>query len=289
MRVPQHLDPFVLSSFVAVVDTGSLRGAAAKVGRTEAAVSVQMAKLEALVGEPSLFRRDGRRKVLTERGEMFLAHARRLLSVERAVIDMVANTQRPRLVRLGVPDDYSALLPQIFRGFSIAQPSVEVELQCHPSGVLNEMVDAGSIEVAIITRALGQIQTDILRSEPLVWVSADGDLPLRREIIPLATFQHGCTTRRHCIEALAGAGRAYEVVLSSPSLTGVLQPVKSGIAVTAIPRCSISDDLSIVRNVHNLPTLPSLELLLTYNATRGLAPDAEALADVIRAELAVSN
>ncbi|VVD95794.1 LysR family transcriptional regulator [Pandoraea horticolens] len=53
----KNLDLELLRTFVAVADARSFAGAGVRIGRTQAAVSQQMQRLEALVGVP-LFRRE---------------------------------------------------------------------------------------------------------------------------------------------------------------------------------------------------------------------------------------
>ena len=62
----------------ALAETGSLQGAADRLHRTQAAVSMGLRKLEETAGF-ALFDRDGYRLALTNRGEQFLRQARELL------------------------------------------------------------------------------------------------------------------------------------------------------------------------------------------------------------------
>ncbi|RUU64701.1 LysR family transcriptional regulator, partial [Mesorhizobium sp. M2C.T.Ca.TU.009.01.2.1] len=72
------LDLNLLKTFVAVVETGSLSNAAPRVGRSQSAVSMQMQRLEDIVGNQLLVR--GPRTVTPNAiGEDFLVYARRLL------------------------------------------------------------------------------------------------------------------------------------------------------------------------------------------------------------------
>lgn len=286
MTPHRHLNPQLLSTFVAIAEVGSFLRAAQVVGRSEAAVSLQMRRLEEAIGEPTLFRRVGRRKELTERGEIFLAHARALLGTERSIIDLFARTRASTSVKLGVPDDYSSLLPPIIKAFSIERPDVEIETHCQPSATLADMLEAGALELAIVTRPPDEIAIDSIRPEPLVWVAAAGGSAVRRDVLPLATFQQGCLTRSLSIEALAMAGRPFEIVFSSPSVSALLQPVKSGIAVAAMARCSMPDGLTILDAKHSLPDLPALNIALRRGRSGKMTSGAEMLADVIRTVLA---
>src|ERR1700722_19129534 len=78
--MPVNLPTNVLRSFVAIVDSGSMLSASARVFVTQSALSLQMKRLEELV-QRSLFARDGRRLSLTPAGEVLFNFARRLLSL----------------------------------------------------------------------------------------------------------------------------------------------------------------------------------------------------------------
>ena len=79
------LDLDVLRTFVAIAETGSFTTAANAVFRTPSAVSMQIKKLEDILGR-SVFARDARSVTLTTDGEMLLGYARRLLSINREVV-----------------------------------------------------------------------------------------------------------------------------------------------------------------------------------------------------------
>lgn len=70
----QNVDHVLIRAYLAVAKTGSVRSASKIVGRTAAAVSNQIARLEAALGQ-KLFMRNGRGMVLSVSGQKFLIHA----------------------------------------------------------------------------------------------------------------------------------------------------------------------------------------------------------------------
>jgi len=72
------LDPKLLGVLVAVVETGSITGAAVRLGVTQSAVSHLVAKLRGVVGD-DLFVKAGRGVVATARAHRLAARAHRLL------------------------------------------------------------------------------------------------------------------------------------------------------------------------------------------------------------------
>ncbi len=73
------LDGRLLKLLLAVVETGSITGAALQLGVTQSAVSHLLDKLRAITGDP-LFVKSGRGIVATQRAVLLAVHARELLA-----------------------------------------------------------------------------------------------------------------------------------------------------------------------------------------------------------------
>src|SRR3954468_15635995 len=74
-----NFDIDALRAFVVANDLGGYGRAAARLGRTPSAVSLQMKRLQRDVGAP-LYRKDGRRTALTEIGALVLRFAREIVA-----------------------------------------------------------------------------------------------------------------------------------------------------------------------------------------------------------------
>ena len=130
----------LLRTFVAVHDTGSITLAGKQVGRTQPAITHQMHRLERALGRP-LFDGERRHGALTRDGEVLLAYARKLLSLNDEIRDRFEGPDIAGRVRLGVPDLYAAfLLPAVLAGFARVYPQVEIELRCSRSVQLRAAV-----------------------------------------------------------------------------------------------------------------------------------------------------
>ncbi len=99
---------------MAVHDTGSITLAGKQVGRTQPAITHQMHRLERALGRP-LFDGERRHGALTRDGEVLLAYARKLLTLNDEIRDRFQGPDIAGRVRLGVPDLYAAafLLPSV--------------------------------------------------------------------------------------------------------------------------------------------------------------------------------
>ena len=112
------LDPDVLRSFIAIAEEGGFARAGEVVNKTQSTVSMQMKKLEETLGV-AVFRKDGRRNVLTHDGERLLEYARRLVQLNDETVQVFRQPELSGAVRIGTPDDYAeTFLPEIFARFS---------------------------------------------------------------------------------------------------------------------------------------------------------------------------
>ncbi|MFD2265158.1 LysR substrate-binding domain-containing protein [Lacibacterium aquatile] len=266
------LDPDLLRTFLAIVEDGSFRAAAERVGRTQSAVSMQIARLEEAAGH-ALFTRERPWPRLTPKGELLLGYARRLLALQEEAVTALSGTTARGNVRFGIPDDYAGgILPMILERFAADQPQIDLELRCETSDRLTALIAAGDLDVALVSQVPGGSPGQFFRREPLVWATSLRRPALGREPMPLAVFQPDCQARQWAVAALSEAGIEHRIAYSSPNLAALLAVAEAGLAVAALPLSSLTDRLKILRN---LPPLPDLTLgILT---ARTLTPAAHAL------------
>jgi molybdenum-dependent DNA-binding transcriptional regulator ModE len=98
------LDPSLLRSFVCIAETGTFTRAAQIVGRTQSAVSMQMRRLEELLGQTLLARSKGGSVRLTGHGSRLLARAKEMLALNDAIWADFHGHEAPDQA---FPDDYA--------------------------------------------------------------------------------------------------------------------------------------------------------------------------------------
>lgn len=81
MTRPGSIDPDLLRSFLAIIETGSFTRAGELVGRSQSAVSMQVQRLETLLGQRLLSRSKGGDVRLTEYGSRLIGRAREMLAL----------------------------------------------------------------------------------------------------------------------------------------------------------------------------------------------------------------
>lgn len=264
----RHLDLDLLRTFVAIAETRTLGRAAGRIGRTQAAVSMQVKKLEATLNQP-LLNRTGRGVTLTLHGERLLGHARTLLRQHDAALADISGAGLAGTLRFGCPDDYAAaFLPGILRSFASQNPQVFVEVLCAPTPRLREQLARHALDLALVSTADGEGATPIVRREPLVWVGSRHDGAARQEPVQLALSDPDTLDHRAAVERLTAAGRPYRVAYASGSISGLLAVVRSGQAIAVLTQAAVPADLEILATGERLPPLPTVGLTVQFDLSR---------------------
>ena len=274
----------VLRTFVAIAETGSFTTAANLVFRTPSAVSMQIKKLEDILGR-LLFTRDARSVTLTNDGEMLLGYARRLLAINREAVSKFVMPDIQGVVRLGSPDDYGErLLPSVLKRFAETHPSIAVDVTIDQSGNLKRRMAEGQLDLTLITACRNIPQdAEVLLTEPVVWAGARGGCAHLKEPLPVSLWEEGCVWRANALDALGREGRNYRIAYMSAHTAGQRAAVLSDLAIAPLPRSFIGDGIVALGRKDGLPDLAD------YNLTMLVAPDAgpsvQAAADHIRATM----
>jgi len=272
----------LLPSFVAVAECGGFHRAAEQLNLTQSTVSQQIKRLE-LETKRSLFRRTTRSVVLTDDGEMLLGDARRLLQLEEAARQRLAAPRLSGTVRLGVVEEIAGgSLPSALGRFAALHPGVKLEVQIAVSAELLEELDAGRLDVVFAKRPLGTSKGRLVWREPLVWAAADTFDLIPGAALPLALYRERSVSREAALAALQDSELTWEIVYTSPSLTGVRAAALAGLAITPLPASAVVAGLRILDAEEGLPRLPDLEFAIyekarSDNAAAALAAALQAL------------
>jgi DNA-binding transcriptional LysR family regulator len=261
--MPISIPTELLRTFLAIAESGSFSQAAEQVHRTQSAISMQIKKLEEILGKP-LIRRDKKTSTLTADGHVLASYARRILQLNEEAVSLL---QRPELsgwIKIGLPDDYAPrLLPEILARFSRTHPRVQVQVFCEPSSKLIPKLKQGDVDLILVTTLDNSPnQARLLKSEPAFWVHSPLHLTYEKRPLPLAMFPSDCCWRSLAIRSLEQSGIDYHIAYSSPSLAGLQAAVKAGLALTVLSQSSLPDDLQKVPAAAGLPQLPPVSLVL---------------------------
>src|SRR6201981_2138957 len=240
------LDFELLRAFVAVADCGGFHPAAARLNLTQSTVSQQIKRLELETKRP-LFRRTTRSVALTDDGEMLLGDARRLLQLEEAARQRLAVPRLSGTVRLGVVEEVAGgSLPSALGRFAALPPAVKLGVHNAVSAELLEQLDAGRLDVVFAKRPLGTSKGRLVWREPLVWAAADTFDLVPGATLPLALYRERSVSREAALAALSDSELTWEIIYTSPSLTGVRTAALAGLAITPLPASAVIAGLRIL-------------------------------------------
>ena len=252
----------VLRTFVTASDTGNYTDTAAIIHRTQSAVSMQIKRLEELVG-CSLLQRNGRRMTLTSEGQSLLEYARRIIHIHDEAVAAMRQPELSGRVRLGAPDDYAELLlPLLLSRFATTHPHVQVEVSCRSTAGMLQLLDAGNLDLLVHSNSEIPKRGETICRDQLVWATSTKYLAHEQDPLPLAIYDCDCIYRDWAIKSLEGANKNYRIAYSSPSTTGILAAVRSGLAITVAGRSTLPKDFRILGKDDSFPELPSIVLTL---------------------------
>jgi DNA-binding transcriptional LysR family regulator len=261
-----NLDVDLLKTFLAIADTGSFTRAAEEVHKTQSAVSMQMKRLEEVLGRP-LFGRDGRAIRFTPDGERLIEYARRMVTLNDEAVSAFTQPEVSGTVRFGTPDDYAdRFLPEILARFSRTHPQVTVDVECISSTSLFERTRRGEMDLALVT-FFGDIRTDEpVRREPLVWVTSARHSVHLLDILPVASPD--CEWRKAALGALDRQKRKYRIAYASSNSNAISAVVMTGLAVGAVPELSVRPGMRVLSEKDGFPAIGTFEIGLVRKPGR---------------------
>jgi DNA-binding transcriptional LysR family regulator len=256
--VSVHLDIDLLRNFAAIADSGVMSRAAEQVGRTQAALSQQIKRLEMTV-QQTLLIRTGRGVTLTMHGERLLAHAQKILRThDEAVAELMGESLSGNL-RFGCPDDYAQVfLPPLLQSFARQHPQVLIEVVCGPTPRLLERLKDHVLDIAIVSLPDNPQRDQFLRREPFVWVGSKGGDAVNLDPLQLALSDPDTLDHQAATSTLDRVGRKYRIAYASGSVAGLSAVVRSGQAIAVLTRTAVPPDLQVLPSSSGLPTLPSV-------------------------------
>lgn len=168
----RNLDLTSLRSFVAVVESGGVTRAAKAVNKSQSAVSMQLKRLEDLLGV-ALHERRGRQNVLTEAGDQLLVDAKRMVALNDEVFARMTDHAFEGKIALGVPSDIIyPIVPMVLKIFAAEFSGVQVQLISSYTSTLKDKFKKGEIDIILTTEAELDAGGETLKQTSLRWVGA---------------------------------------------------------------------------------------------------------------------
>jgi DNA-binding transcriptional LysR family regulator len=296
------MDTRQLVAFCAVVELRSFSQAAARLGVTQPAVSMQVRALEERLGH-RLLDRSGRRVEPTEAGIRLYRGAQRLIALEEQLMDDVAGVEEGELSgRLEIgsstgPGD--RVVPLLLCEFQRRSPQVSVSLAIFDTQTVVERVAERELELGVVGAARkhrGVVFEPFFRDE-VVLACPPGHRFAGRKISldelraePLIVMQEGAGVRQVLEDELRRHGvrmRDLNVQLELGLQESVRSAVMEGYGVTFVSRSAIEAELAANQlasgRVEGVD--PAREISLVRASGRSLSRVAEAFLSFARERL----
>lgn len=243
-----------LELILLVAEHGSVTRAAKILGTTQSFVSKQIVRLEEAWGD-HLFERTGRGMRLTSFGETLLPEAKALMmQAERLNQAILDNAGVPSgTVRVGiVPSMSRQLLPRLVTDIQARAPAVQLMVLENFTGVLEEALIAGDLDVAVMNRyqvppdhedALGHVDT-MLIGKPGSPVLAEAEVNFSKiHQLPLVMPPLPDGLRAFLLREAQARNIDITIRLEVNTISALTRIAASGQAFTFLPLLAVHDDV----------------------------------------------
>jgi DNA-binding transcriptional LysR family regulator len=254
------LDISTVQAFLLVAELQSFTRAAEALGTTQAAVSMKLQRLEAVVGK-RLVERSPRAVKLTAEGAAFLDRARALMQAH----DHALSGELPvrQQLSLGVSDHVAGaeLVPLLERLHAVSS-QLTLGVTIGFSRDLLDAYDSGELDAVIVRREAGRRGGEKLAEDEFGWFASPRLKWRRGERLPLATLAPPCGVRAIAVRALERAGVEWSEVFVGGGVTAVVAATLAGLAVAPLARRIAPPGTVDIGSTHGLPRIGASKVML---------------------------
>jgi len=249
------MDLAQLETFLAVVEERGFSRAAARLHRTQPAVSHTIRRLEEEIGDP-LFERSSREGTLTAAGELLRVYAERLLKLRREAASAIEELRSLERGRLHIAaNEYTCLyLLPVLDEFRALFPHISVLVQRALASRIPEQILDRTVEMGIVTFRPDEEQLRLIGvyTDSVVFI-VNPRHPLARErkvaIRDLGAenfIAHNVVSplRRRVIDLFEKHKTPLNMNVELPSLEAIKRFVAMGNGVALVPGLTVRDEIA---------------------------------------------
>src|SRR3954467_6285470 len=247
------MDIAALKTFLAVAQERSFSRAAAKVHRTQPAVSQAVKRLEVDLGE-QLFDRSSKTGTLTDAGKVLQNYGERLVRLAEeteSAMRELRDLQRGRVLIGANEAAVHTLLPVIAR-FRARFPAIAIDVRRVPARQIAVEVQQGSLDFGALTfhpTEEGLLEIPVGSDELVLLVSPTHELAKRRPVSmeevgahPVVAHNDPSPARERVLRLFEEHQIVLNMVIALPSLDGIKRAIGMGLGVALLPRrCAVTE------------------------------------------------
>lgn len=229
------MDLNFVDSLVAVVDRGSMAGAARDLNVTAAAISQRIAALENELRVPLLVRQ-GRRMVATPECEVILPEMRKMLALRDGLPALLAGDGLRGTLRLGVVSTaLSAFGADIVRGLKADAPNVELMIKPGAAPEVFAGFERAELDAALIVAPPFELpktmRFDVIAREP-IGIVARSDTPADA---PYILYSREAWGGALCWQAMERGVAGRDILCEMDAVEAITQMVRDGLGQAVLP------------------------------------------------------
>jgi DNA-binding transcriptional LysR family regulator len=247
------MDLAALRVFLAVAEERSFSRAAAKVHRTQPAVSQAVRRLESELGE-QLFDRSSKSGTLTDAGRVLQNYGQRLVRLAgetESVMRELRDLRRGRVLIGANEAAIHTLLPLMAR-FRRRVPDIAVDVRRVPARQIAVEVQQGSLDFGALTfrpSETGLLEVAVGSDELVLLVPPSHPLASRRQVTmeevgsePVVAHNDPSPARERVLRLFEEHRIPLQMMIALPSLDGIKRAVELKLGVALLPRlCAITE------------------------------------------------
>lgn len=247
------LDLATLRIFLTVIEKRSFSRAAAKVHRTQPAVSQAVRRLESQLGE-QLFDRTSKAPVLTEAGKIVQNYAERMMRLTeetQSAVRELSDLRRGRVL-IGSNEAGVHALLKILAKFRDQYPDIEVDVRRVPSRQVAGEVQQGSLDIGIMTfeppnaglRVASIGSDEVVLMVPPSHSFAGRERVTMNDIVGQTVIAHSDPSplRERVLHLFQRRHLTLNLMISLPSLDAIKRAVEMNLGIALLPRrCAVTE------------------------------------------------
>src|SRR6187397_676062 len=247
------MDLSALQIFLAVAEERSFSRAAAKVHRTQPAVSQAVRRLETDLGE-ALFDRSSKSGTLTDAGRVLQNYGQRLVRLAEEAESAIRELRDLRRGRVLIGANEAAvhtLLPLMAR-FRQKVPDIVVDVRRVPARQIAVEVQQGSLDFGALTfrpAETGLLEVPVGTDELVLLIPPSHPLAKRKHVTmadvagePVVAHNDPSPARERVLRLFEEHHVPLNMAISLPSLDGIKRAVEMKLGVALLPRrCAITE------------------------------------------------
>jgi DNA-binding transcriptional LysR family regulator len=247
-----------LETLLWIARLGTFRAAAERLNTTQPAISARVRELEERLGI-EIFRREGRRMVLTPRGRGLVQDCEPLwASIETVLLGASAFAGATGVIRIGTGEIAAAsCLPAFVQEIERDLPGVTLEVELDMTARMLQLLLAGTSDIVFLAGPVSSpgIRTRPIGSVGLVWLAgrATAEAGGFARPLPVWSLPRNSPIHQLMLETLEAGDIPYTSIRTCNNVRTLVEIIAGGGGAAALPETMVRAELAAGTLVEILP------------------------------------